>query len=631
MHLADIIAQPKAIEALHIALASPYPCSLLITGATGTGKSTLLSAVRELPWERKVLSLPATLSIEELGEHSDIEQTLHEGRLVQQPSLEERMQGAVVLLDNVQIMSAEVLARLLEIQASSIGLRAICLIAVANTQDGSLRSTLLDRFDMYVELLPLRDPLMRIQVIRQSQRSQSSSKLSPDHATIQRLTDYRERCTRLEPRACDIALSAEICRNAFVLGHRADIALLRTASVYAAMQERSTLLSEDFAVARDLVLAHRLNNAQPPANTSGDSFSPDEPSPPQGADEQADESQEGPSLEHPLDLPPVPRETLGETTKPSEQPSLPSSQGVIPEQCQDISPLELLSDPIGLMARSSKNATGLGTRLKSLVARPRGRFYKATIENVKGQYRVALLATLREAIPYQGQRRRAQASELAIIIASSDLRYQLCRRRTGYHILFAVDASGSMGAKRRMHRVKGLIIELLRRAYEERDYVGLLTFRGDEAVLKLPLTKSISRAHSLLQGLQTGGRTPLFLGLSRSLEVLKHTARKSKGITPVLVVVTDGRATSRYAGENSPEALRRLGVELRQIGTKILVIDSEEGFIKMGKAQALAATLGAEACYPMCELIKHREQEIYSSDKSPQAYNTRPNYGTQSI
>lgn len=616
MHLADIIAQPKAIEAIHIALASPYPCSLLITGATGSGKSTLLSAVRELPCKRRVLSLPATLSIEELGEHSDIAQTLHQGRLVQQQSLEERMQGAIVLLDNVQMMSAEVLASLLEIQASSIGLGAICLIAVANTQDGSLRSTLLDRFDMYVELLPLRDPLMRIQVIRHVQRSQSLQ-LSPDHTTVQRLADYRERCTRLEPRECDIALSAEICRNAFVLGHRADIALLRIASVYAAMQGRSTLLSEDFAMARDLVLTHRLNNTQTSAEDSRDSTYPDEPSPPTDTNEGHNERQETSSLEHPLKQSAASEEDASdETTKLSDSPPLSRGQGVIPEQCEDIGALELQSDPISLMARCSKSATGPGTRLKSLVARPRGRYYKATIENVKGQYRVALLATLREAIPYQGQRRRAQASELAIIIASSDLRYQLCRRRTGYHILFAVDASGSMGAKRRMHRVKGLIIELLRRAYEERDYVGLLTFRGDEAVLKLPLTKSISRAHSLLQGLQTGGRTPLFLGLSRSLEVLKHTARKSKGITPVLVVVTDGRATSRYAGENSPEALRRLGVELRQIGTKILVIDSEEGFIKMGKAQALAEALGAEACYPMHELIKHREQEIYSSDKS---------------
>lgn len=599
MHLADIIAQPKAIEALHIALASPFPSSLLITGASGTGKSTLLSAIRELPWERKVLSLPATLAVEELGEHSDIEQTLRQGRLVRQQHLAERMQGAVVLLDNVQMASPEVLSRLLDIQASSLIHNAICLIAVANTQDGGLRSTLLDRFDMYVELSDLRDPLMRMQVLRQSLRSEST-RPQVDYNTVQKLSDYRERCARLVPTESDIALAAEICRNAFVLGHRADIALLRTASVYAAMQERSSLLAEDFSAVKDLVLAHRLNNVQSPAASSDNSSQPNEPS---SQDNSTTNSQE-----QSCKLPPPSLEQQSKSES-VEQPSS-NKQGVIPDLREDIALLQLQSDPISLLACHSESATGPGTRLKSLVARPRGRYYKATTQNIKEQYRVALLATIREAIPYQRQRRSAQPSDLAIIIVNSDLRYQLCRRRTGYHILFAVDASGSMGAKKRMHRVKGLIIELLRRAYEERDHVGLLTFRGDEADLRLPLTKSISRAYNLLQRLQTGGRTPLFLGLSRSLEILKYTARKSKGITPVLVIVTDGRATSRYAGENSLEALRQLGQELRQIGTKILVIDSEEGFIRMGKAQTLAETLGAEACYSMDELILNPDRSI---------------------
>lgn len=600
MHLANIIAQPKAVEALRIALASPYSCSLLITGATGTGKSTLLSAIRELPWGRKVLSLPATLSIEELGEHSDIEQTLQQGRLVWQTCLEERMKGAVVLLDNVQNMSPEVLARLLDIQSRGLGSESICLIAVGNTQDGSMRSTLLDRFDMYVELSQLRDPLMRIQVLRQTLRNEVSQ-LRPDYNTAQLLTDYRERCALFVPRESDISLSAEICRNAFVLGHRADIALLRTASVYATMQERSTLLAEDFSAVKDLVLAHRLNNALPPDDPSDNATQPNEPSPQTDFRDQAGARDEHQPLE--------PLSTLREQSEETQISDHPNSggRGIIPEQREDICALELQSDPISLLARYSKRATGPGSRLKSLVARPRGRYYKATRQNTKGQYRVAFLATIREAIPYQRQRQLTRRSDLAIIISSSDLRYQLCRTRTGYHILFVVDASGSMGAKKRMHRVKGLIIELLRRAYEERDYVGLLTFRGDEAQLNLPLTKSISRAHSLLQELQTGGRTPLFLGLSRALEVLKHTARKSKGITPVLVLVTDGRATSRYAGENSPEVLQRLGEELRQIGTKILVIDSEEGFVRIGKAQTIAQTLGAEACYRMNELIRHQE------------------------
>lgn len=605
MHLADIIAQPKAIEALHIALSSPYPCSLLITGATGTGKSSLLSAIKHLPWERKVVSLPATLSMAELSEHSDIEQTLQSGKLVQQPRLEKRMLGAIVLLDNVQMMSPEVLSCLLDIQSRSLGTEAICIIAAGNTQDSSLRSTLLDRFDMYVELSQLRDPLLRMQILRQALKNESYQ-VSPDYHTVKMLTEYQARCATLEPRACDITLSAEICRNAFVLGHRADIALLRAALIYAAIQGRRTLLTEDFTMVKELVLAHRLTNTYPPQAQDSTDTPPqsDEPSSQTKPNEPVGEQNQHQLIEpHSTD-----QRELGQSSMSEQAKS--NNRGIIPEQREDIAGLNLQSDPINHLARHTKRATGPGTRLKSLIARPRGRYYKATTQNIKRQYRVALLATIREAIPYQKQRRRIQTSDLAIIISDSDLRYQLCRRRTGYHILFVVDASGSMGVQKRMHRIKGLIIELLRRAYEERDYVGLLTFRGDKAELNLPITKSISRAYNLLQKLQTGGRTPLFLGLSRSLEILKHTSRKNKGITPVLVLVTDGRATSRYAGENSPEALQRLGMELRKIGTKILVIDSEEGFIRIGKAKGLAQILGADAYYPMNELIIHQERNI---------------------
>ncbi|MDO4691303.1 MAG: VWA domain-containing protein [Porphyromonadaceae bacterium] len=592
MLLADIIAQPRAIEALHIALASPYPCSLLMSGASGVGKSALLSAVRSLPWERRVLSLPATLSAEELGAHSDIEETLRQGRLIYHSSLPERIWGSVVLIDNAHLMSPEVLARLLDLQASSPHDRPTCLIAAVNTEEGGLRSTLLDRFDMYVELAQLRDPLVRIQVMRQAMRSEAST-AQLDHDTALKLRDYRERCLRISPTDSDFVLAAELCRNAFVLGHRADIALLRTASVYATMQERTTLLAEDFAAVKDLVLVHRINNTQSPTETPDDSpRQPDETPPPR---------ENTPPEYEPLESPHS-AESSGATTQTNRDAQ--QRLGIIPEQREDIASIHLESDPISLLARHSKEAVGLGSRLKSLAARPRGRYYKSTVHRTDASYKVALLATIREAIPYQRQRRELQSSELAIIIASSDLRYKLCRRRTGYHILFAVDASGSMGAQKRMHRVKGLIIELLRRAYEERDYVGLLTFRADEAKLILPLTKSIARAHTLLKDLQTGGRTPLYLGLSRSLEVLQHAARKGKGVTPVLVVVTDGRATSRYPGENSPEALRQLGWEFSYIGAKILVIDSEEGFIRMGKARQLAEHLGASACYPMEQLIQ---------------------------
>lgn len=594
MRLSDIIGQPQVVEVVQLALSSPYPCSLLISGILGSGKSSLLSAIRHLPLERRVVTLPATLSPEELGERSDIERTLTEGRLVWRTRLSERLSGAIVLIDNANLMSPEVLSRLLDIQACSPHDAPICLIAAVNPEEGALRSTLLDRFDLYVDLSRLQDPLMRVQILRQSLQRERMEATGEDHDTAMKVVKVRRRCLSVKARETDYELAAEMCRSVFVLGHRADIALLRAATVYAATQERDSLTTADFLAVKDWVLTHRLVSARRPEGSPEEPST--EPSPPSETEKDTPPSH---SNEESVDHSPK----GGVSEKIPEQPRDGSpEQGVIPERREDIASLSLTIDPIDQLQRSSRSLAGFGSRLRSLVPTSRGRYYRSTVRR-GDEYTVSLLSTIREAIPHQRTRREEIDSPLAIIIHSGDFRYKSCRRRTGYHILFAVDASGSMGARQRMHRVKGLVVELLRRAYEERDYVGLLTFRGDEAELVLPMTKSIARAHALLSDLRTGGRTPLYLGLSRSLEVLKSIRQSRKGISPVLVLVTDGRATSRYVGENSPEALRQVGESLRQIGVKIIVVDSEEGFVRMGRAAQLAELLKAEAYCPIASLI----------------------------
>lgn len=336
MLLSDIIAQPKALEAVHIALSSPYPCSLLILGGLGTGKSAILSAIQSLSLGRQVITLPSTLSIEALGEQSDIEQTLQTGHLVHQQSLEQRLLGAIVLIDNCNMMAPDVLARLLDIQANSPQTQPICLIAAVNTIEGALRSSLLDRFDMSVELSQLSNPLTRVQILRQAIRNLSTP-IATDHDTALRLNAYRESCRHIAMKDYDYNLSAEICRSASVLGHRADIALLRAATVYASMQERSTLVTEDFTAIKDLVLAHRLTNTKYPDEAQGNTQSDDEIVP------NGLTTNEG-GNNSPAET--SPQSTLGQSEEQPEQSNEGSTRGVIPEQREDIGQLKLKSDPI---------------------------------------------------------------------------------------------------------------------------------------------------------------------------------------------------------------------------------------------------------------------------------------------
>ena len=171
----------------------------------------------------------------------------------------------------------------------------------------------------------------------------------------------------------------------------------------------------------------------------------------------------------------------------------------------------------------------------------------------------------------------------------SDLRTKLRRARVGNLILFVVDASGSMGARQRMIAVKGAILSLLLDAYQKRDRVGLITFRGAGAQLLVPPTNSVELAERCLRQLPTGGRTPLVAALHLADQVLANYLRKDAALTPLLVLITDGRANS-----TDYNTLRQTTIQLGQKKLATLVLDSEQGLVRLGLAREVARWLGAE-------------------------------------
>jgi len=160
-------------------------------------------------------------------------------------------------------------------------------------------------------------------------------------------------------------------------------------------------------------------------------------------------------------------------------------------------------------------------------------------------------------------------------------------------VLFVVDASGSMGSRARMGAVKGAVLSLLLDAYQRRDKVGLVTFRGAGAELALPPTWSVEAAAARLTDLPTGGRTPLAAGLLRAHEVLRVERVRDPQRRPLLVVVTDGRATGPRGGSHLADAHAAAGL-LTVAGTAVVVVDCESGPVRLGLAAALGAHLGAQ-------------------------------------
>jgi magnesium chelatase subunit D len=199
-----------------------------------------------------------------------------------------------------------------------------------------------------------------------------------------------------------------------------------------------------------------------------------------------------------------------------------------------------------------------------------------------------LPATIRAAAPRQHDRGRTYGP---LRLAGDDLRLAVTEGRESNLVLLVVDASGSMAARRRMETAKAVALSLLLDAYQRRDKVGLITFRGAGASLALPPTSSIDVAARRLRDLPSGGRTPLAEGLLCAAETLRLERIRDPRRRPLLVLITDGRATS---GPDAVARSRQAAERLRRTGVASVVIDCETGRLSLGLAAALSDHLGAQ-------------------------------------
>jgi magnesium chelatase subunit D len=460
------------------------------------------------------------------------------------------------------------------------------LVGTMNPEEGELRPQLLDRFGLTVDVVASRDPAVRVEVMRArlSYEADSTAFIARYDAPQRELAERIVKAQSLLPEVIltDAALRqiAEICAAFDVDGMRADLVTARTAVAHAAWSGRTVVEVEDVRAAAKLALPHRKrrNPFDPPGldDEQLEQAISDSTPPEQDPDDDPDGgpggggSDGGSQDEQPDDSADPQQDSLQAGPAPSGQVTSSST----PYKARLLS---VQAAGSGVAGRRSRALTDVGRVVGD----------RARVGQESG--RPHLLATIRSAAPHQHARGR---SGPGLAVRASDVRLAVREGREGNLVLFCVDASGSMGTKKRMGEVKTAIVSLLLDAYQRRDTVGLVTFAGAAATVALPPTGSVETAVRRLESLPTGGRTPLAEGLLQAAEVLRIAAIRDPRRRPLLVLVTDGRATH---GDNAFARARQSAGWLAERGIATVVVDCEpHRGVRLGLAAELAADLGAE-------------------------------------
>jgi magnesium chelatase subunit D len=549
-----------------------------------------------------LVELPVGASEDRVAGSLDLERALSEGQRTFEPGLLAAAHRGVLYVDEVNLLGDHLVDLLLDaaamgtnhVEREGVSVRHAArfqLVGTMNPEEGELRPQLLDRFGLTVEVRASRDVGERAEVVRRRLAYEADPAgfaaqwADADAEVAVRIAAARKLLGEVVLGEDALQAVVAACAAFDVDGLRADIVTAKAAGAHAAWDGRTEVTLDDVRAAALLALPHRRRRG---------------PLEQPGLDEEKlDEAlgNGGPQPEPEPDPEPPPSRGGGEPTEASDGDAPPAGSGnagqqVLPTGATfDAALLRLPDSGAGPQGRRSPARAAHGHHVGD--RRPSGRVTD-----------LALGATLRAAAPHQRARRAATGDTHGLRLRGGDLREKVREGREGNLVLFVVDASGSMAARRRMSAVKGAVVSLLVDAYQRRDRIGLVTFRGAGAEVALPPTTSIDLAGRLLDQLPTGGRTPLSAGLTTAARVLDTERVRDPHRRPLLVLLTDGRTTSGPDPASAAQALAARGVAA-------VVVDTEDGHLRLGLAAQVAAALHATclrledlAAAPLADVVR---------------------------
>lgn len=586
-----VVGQQPLLTALLLCAVDPSMGGVLIRGDKGTAKSTAARALAAiLPVQQRVpgcafncnspnahcdvcgagldavtssvpfITLPLGATEDRVIGSLDIASALQGGKRVFQPGLLASAHRGILYIDEVNLLADHLVDVLLDVAAMGVnsvqreGLSVshparITLVGTMNGEEGDLRPQLLDRFGMMVEVTAPTDKTVRSEVVRRRIAYEADpaafiERWAPQQDALRvKLARAQQMLAQVELDDAMLDLISHLCCEFEVASLRADIVMHKAARAIAALDGRTRVTPDDVRTAATLVLPHRRRRK-------------------------------------PFEQPGLDQNKLDDLMREAEQPSDQPQDGSEPEE--QLFAASAAAPAPTLTVDSNKEAFSMAGRRSAATNTARGHVVR-TVPNAQPTS-LAIQSTLRSA---------ALREPGKLNVTRDDLHQQVRAGKSANLIVFVVDASGSMAAQRRMEAVKGSVLALLTDAYQRRDEVAVIAFRGPKAHVQLAPTRSVDRAEQGLRELPTGGRTPLPHALSLALDMLQ--ARSNDSIPPLLVLLTDGKANIAIEDGADPwrESLAFAGL-LAERSVAALVIDTETGYLKLGRATQLAQSLGAE-------------------------------------
>lgn len=689
----EIVGQTELKEALLAVAANDSLNGLLIEGEKGTAKSTAVRALTDLlPAQTIIKGCPYGCPPDDPADHCSFCRDRTEPRKTERsvplvtlplgatrervvgtlsvadaldgdyefdPGLLARANRGILYVDEVNLLDDHLVDVLLDAAASGINRverdgvsvshpSEFTLIGTMNPEEGTLRPQLRDRFALHATVTGCQEIDQRVEIIERAIGRTGSD--APRGARTDELRNQlhqaRERLDRVVLPSEFTEMIAELCRDAGVDGHRADISTARAARTFAALDGRTTVIQPDVRRAAALTLPHRLQSQ--PFEDSPDAteiideqFEDDSDS---ERDSSAEERSERDSTEQE-------NRTEHKSTDPDKERSVDSESDDRTTGHGSAEGHEPNSDGGGDRdSEGSGDGGGVGggnrdgaprTTATADEGEPRDDTAVAAEEVsdesteqsplVPGQSRADIgEGRAPEAAPAveadnEGTRTRARpsadtdgpqvrsqpadasrpidaaasvraaTSRGSSTVESRDLRRSVRQGDASALVVFVVDASASM--RPAMRAAKGTVLELLKDAYQQRDEVAFITFAGEEADVLLPPTDSVSLAARHLKDLPTGDRTPLPEGLRTAQQVLD----RADPAASVVVLVTDGRAN---VAEQSPvEETREAANRIADSGTRMLVVDASDD--KSGLIDTIVSETGGERV-PLASLSADR-------------------------